>query len=454
MRRFCLVALLCCGCFAGGCSQVPSLKAAAGADRPQILISDVIKRIKCEIADSFDDKLADKDFQWLQNWTAKVDLTLQINDTAGVAPSASYTTFFRNAFNYAAGSTSLTSTVVAAVNQSFTLTAGANYIEQAQRAETLTFTVSLQEVKAWRQKRDRFIRRTYGDEVANHFCDPSDRELRGYLGLKEWIDSSLYPVKISELQAGIHPQPSSATKPPTATPPPPPAKGFAAEMPIAEAKSRVDKAAQSASTSTNNAAASQAAVGTSMANVETSMQTNIGPYYAVMTDELKHLLANNLSTLTTIVGYVKTDADSAQAENAEVQAIAKKIDDLAAQQNPPATVDPADILNAERLADNAKKFADDAANQQKKANTIASSLTNFRPNPPIDALLHSIQFIVTYGGSITPNWSLLLWKGPGLTIPGASLQGVRTNILNIALGPTTEQNRLILQQTITNALHP
>lgn len=340
MRRFCLVALLCCGCFAGGCSQVPSLKAAAGADRPQILISDVIKRIKCEIADSFDDKLADKDFQWLQNWTAKVDLTLQINDTAGVAPSASYTTFFRNAFNYAAGSTSLTSTVVAAVNQSFTLTAGANYIEQAQRAETLTFTVSLQEVKAWRQKRDRFIRRTYGDEVANHFCDPSDRELRGYLGLKEWINSSLYPVKISELQAGIHPQPSSATKPPTATPPPPPAKGFAAEMPIAEAKSRVDKAAQSASTSTNNAAASQAAVGTSMANVETSMQTNIGPYYAVMTDELKHLLANNLSTLTTIVGYVKTDADSAQAENAEVQAIAKKIDDLAAQQNPPGNSRP------------------------------------------------------------------------------------------------------------------
>jgi hypothetical protein len=112
------------------------------------------------------------------------------------------------------------------------------------------------------------------------------------------------------------------------------------------------------------------------------------------------------------------------------------------------------VLNAEREADNAKKFADDAAKQRTNANTIATNLTGFRPNPPIDGLLHSVQFIVTYGGSVTPNWSLLLWKGPGLTIPGASLSGIRTNILSIALGPTAEQNRLILNQTIANSMHP
>jgi hypothetical protein len=456
MRRVSVLMVLGCALLScAACSEVPSLQAASGTDQTNILIRDVVKRVKCEIADSFDDKLTKDEFLWLQNWTAKVDLTLQVNDTAGVAPSVSYTNFYKNAFNTAAGSTSLTSTVIAAVNQSFTLTAGANYSEQAQRAETLTFTVSLQEIKDWRQNKDRYLRRRYGDEVAAHFCDPAEREFRGKLGLKEWIDSALYPVAKSDLQAGIHPQPSTATKPPAATPPPQTPKNFLEkQLPIAEAKRRVDAAATTAATASTNAAASRAAVATSFSNVQTAMQTNIGPYYAIMTDELKRLLANNLATLSTIQTYVGIDADGALAQSTEVQAAAKHIDDQAAQATPPVSVDESIVVNAERQAKNAKTFADDAATQQAKANTIATNLTNFKPNPPIDALLHSVQFVVNYGGSVTPNWSLLLWKGPGLTVPGASLSGVRTNILNIALGPTTEQNRLILNQTITNALHP
>lgn len=455
MGKYCVLMVLCCALLCAGCSEVPSLPAASGAEHTNILIRDVVKRIKCEIADAFDDKLTDKNFLWLQNWTAKVDLTLQVNETAGLAPSVSYTQFYRNAFNTAAGSTSLTSTVIAAVNQSFTLTAGASYSEQAQRAETLTFTVSLQEVKAWRQKKDNLLRVRYGDEVAAHFCDPLEREFRGYLGLKEWVDSALYPVTKAELQAGIHPQPSGATAPPKATPPPGPKAGFLVpQVELPEAKRRADAAATAATKSADDAAASQAAVAASLSNVQTAIQTNIGPYYAVMTDELKGLLANNLATLTTILGYVQTDADGAQASNAEVQAIAKRIHDLAAQPTPPTTVDEPDVLTAEREARNAKKFADNAKTQQTNAATIANNLTGFKPNPPIDGFLHSIQFIVTYGGSVTPNWSLLLWKGPGLTIPGASLSGVRTNILSIAFGPTTEQNRLILNQTIANSFHP
>jgi hypothetical protein len=454
MGKYRVLMVLCCALLCAGCSEVPSLPAASGAEHTNILISDVVKRIKCEIADAFDDKLTDKHFLWLQNWTAKVDLNLQVNETAGLAPSVSYTNFYRNAFNTAAGSTSLTSTVIAAVNQSFTLTAGANYSEQAQRAETLTFTLSLQEVKAWRQKKDNLLRVRYGDEVAAHFCDPLEREFRGYLGLKEWVDSALYPVTKSELQAGIHPQPSGAAAPPKATPPGAKAGFAVTKLPLAEAKRRADAAATAATKSANDAAPSQAAVAASLSSVQTAIQTNIGPYYAVMTDELKYLLANNLATLTTILGYGKTDVDGAQAANAAAQAAAKRIDDLAAQEPPPPLVDETDMVTAEREARNAKKFAADAATQQANASAIANNLTGFKPNPPIDGLLHSIQFIVTYGGSVTPNWSLLLWKGPGLTIPGVSLSGVRTNILSIALGPTTEQNRLLLNQTIANSFHP
>jgi hypothetical protein len=43
---------------------------------------------------------------------------------------------------------------------------------------------------------------------------------------------------------------------------------------------------------------------------------------------MKHLLANNLATLTTIPGYIKMNVDGAQSANAEVQTTAKRIDDV------------------------------------------------------------------------------------------------------------------------------
>jgi hypothetical protein len=454
MQKLSVHSLLVCCTLCGGCSQVPSLEAASGTDQPKILVSDIVKRIKCEIADSFDDRITNKDFLWLQNWTAKVDLTLQVNDTAGVSPSGSYTKFYRNAFNYAAGSTSLTSTVIAAVPQSLTLTAGANYSEQAQRSETVTFTLSLQEVKTWRQKKDRYQRLHYGADVADHFCDASQRELRGYLGLKEWIDSALYPVSLSDLQAGIHPSPASSTKPPSPSPPKAIEKGLVPPPPVSinEAKPEIDKAAIATAMSTKNANSSQASVGASAAMVQTAMTNSIGPYYAVLTDELKRIIANNLSTLTTIQQNVKEDADGAAAANEVVQRAAKIVD----AQPPPSSVPQQLVDDTRKAVLDASNFEKDAEKQQENATAIQSKLTGFQPNPPIDALGHSIQFIVTYGGSITPNWSLLMWKGPGLTIPGAALSGVRTNILNIALGPTSEQNRLLLNQTLTNTLttHP
>lgn len=435
------------GALAAGCSYVPSLEQASGAgpDETKILISDVVKRVKCELADSFDDKLLDKDFLWLQNWTAKVDLTLQVNDTAGVSPSVSYTNFYHNAFNYAAGSTSLTSNVIGFVQQTFTLTGSANYSGQAQRAETVTFTLSLHEVQNWRAKEQKNLRRRYGADGAEHFCDTSERELRGQLGLKEWINSALYPVRRGELQAGIHPQSTGASKPPSPTPKTPiGALTSPQTVPPAEAKMKVDKFATDAAAAAVKAAMSQTAVTTSVANVQTAMQITIGPYFPVLTDELKQIISTNLLTLTSIQEYVKKDVDEAASANAEVQKIAKMIDMSTSD------IEQKVIDDAMTEKNNAIRFADDATQQQKNAKTIEDGITGFKPNPPIDGLLHSVQFIVGYGGGITPSWSLLLWKGPGLTVPGASLSGVRTNILNIALGPTAEQNRLIQNQTINN----
>jgi uncharacterized protein YdbL (DUF1318 family) len=108
-----------------------------------------------------------------------------------------------------------------------------------------------------------------------------------------------------------------------------------------------------------------------------------------------------------------------------------------------------DGTKSKAAADNAKRFLDHAQALQKTA-----ALVSYTPDPPIDSILHSIQFVVAYGGGITPSWTLINWKGPGLNAPGASAQGVRTNILNLALGPRTGATKSTPEQTrlINNAI--
>lgn len=226
-----------------GCSYVPSLEEASGTTESNILIGDVVERIKCEISNSFDSVIDDPRFTWLQNWTAKVDLTLQINDQAGVTPSGSYTSYFHNAFNFGAGSTSLTSNSIASVSQFFTLNFGANYSEQALRAETISFTLSLREIKRWRAHVQTLALK---GPSAIPICNTTGRELRGHLGLAEWVNSALYPVAVSELFAGVHPSPSNAgNKPPS--PVSPPKAAAAVVIPIQQAIDAVTKAAKAAS---------------------------------------------------------------------------------------------------------------------------------------------------------------------------------------------------------------
>src|ERR1700721_164352 len=119
-----------CAVLVSACAYTPPLESATGTAESNILVRDIVRRVKCEISDAFDARVEDSRFHWLQNWTAKVDLTLQIDEQAGISPSVAYTKFFRNAFNFDAGSSSLTSNVIQAVQQSFTLSAAANLSEQ------------------------------------------------------------------------------------------------------------------------------------------------------------------------------------------------------------------------------------------------------------------------------------------------------------------------------------
>jgi hypothetical protein len=129
MRGAMGIAIICCALFASGCSTVPSLQDASGeSGKTGPLVTAVINSVKCEIGGALK-KLNESEWRgntWIRNWAVKADITLIVVNTAGIAPTVSYTKFFGNAFNFDAGSSSLTAKVIAPIQQFFTFGAGVN----------------------------------------------------------------------------------------------------------------------------------------------------------------------------------------------------------------------------------------------------------------------------------------------------------------------------------------
>jgi hypothetical protein len=170
------------------CATVPPLSEATGS----IPVRDIVERVKCELADSFSKKMLQPDFLWLQNWTAKVDLSLAANNLGSITPAGTYIEPLKT---------------VSGVAQQFGIGAGATISGQAFRTEAVSFSLSLIELEQWR---DDVLRASARDGIPDP-CYPGLRtDLAGDLGLREWADSSLTPVAFRDLQAGDHPAPSTA----------------------------------------------------------------------------------------------------------------------------------------------------------------------------------------------------------------------------------------------------
>ena len=431
-------------CFIGGCSTVPSLEEASGTQNSGVLISHVVTRVRCEIADSFDDIIENPRYLWIANWTAKVDLTLQANNSGGVAPGLSYTHFYNNAFNFAAGSTSLTNKTIAAVNQTFTFGAGANLGEQAVRAEVVSFTLSLKELKRWRRRVAIYEAHHKGTRI----CIGEDGSgLTGNLGLKEWIASALHPVgpsDVFDLQAGSHPSPVNNLKPSSAPGAVKPGAPFAAggEIEYDKALARLTNADDTAQTAAKGALASVKKI----MGYAQQIKKAVAPNYAVLEPDLRHQIDSNLISLKLIATQANGAATIAKQKAEDVNTVY-----VLHRNTPTSTIPESDVLEAEGDKDIAVAQQAHAAELESQANQIASGLT--RIDPPIDALLHSVQFVLSYGASVSPNWTLLQWKGPSPSgASTAALSGQRTHVLNIALGPVgnAEQNRLIQNQTVAS----
>ncbi len=264
-------------------------------------------------------------------------------------------------------------------------------------------------------------------------------------------------MSTGDLRAGIYPQAPEPPGPPSVRP------GSFSEIEeqaqangtiaVARAKTEIAAALRAADLAYQKTVDHQAAIATELASAQTAMQTTVAPDLPVLTDTVKRILSNNMSTLSILDEYARDDVEHAREARRELEDIGRLAED-AARRDPSGSFSVGTMDRANELAAASKLFVQDARTKEQKAKRIANGIVSFKPNPPIDGLLHSVQFVVTYGGSVSPTWTLLLWKGPG-TPPGLSAQGVRTNSLNIALGPTTEQSRLITNQLISNiGTHP
>ncbi len=477
LRKFVILVPICAGVLPG-CMSAPPLSQASGTEHTNIMIKDVVQRIKCELSDAFDKKTEQRDFLWLASWTAHVDLTLQINDTAGIAPSSSHTDWRPNAIQGKG---------LPSVQQFFVLSAGANVSGQATRTETVSFTLALDELKRWRKQIDKM------ESAANYplekrICNFTPGSgVTGNLGLEEWVDSAFYPVETGDLQAGIHPAAgggkASATQGPKQGPGPSVSKGLSTEKDNAEEIKNVKNwqaqlTALKSAIAPSNKAITDAA--TKIDQAKTQLKTEYEaakPYGPVMMPYLKDryrrvgdLMQQYAQNVRTCEQY-ETDIDNASKMASTILASIKTAggestvlsDDMLKlydnQLEPLMTkkigigIVNGDVQNSAYVTGAAK-----CAKTLTAQATTASELPNVlpkEPDPPIDSVLHNLNFVLTYGANVTPSWTLIQWKGPGLNGPLASASGVRTHTLSIGLGPRTTQTaasgdalRLIMNQTI------
>jgi hypothetical protein len=189
LRLFALLVASGFACLGSGCVTVPSL------ENNSIPISDVVERIKCDLADAVPDP---NKYPWMSNWVAKVDLTLIVNEQSGITPTASVVDLRPTAAVPGVGN----------VLQNFTFGAGLGATTAAVRTDSLSFSLSLVELRYKRQDQRCAFTAGLG--------------LDGDLGLKEWVASALDPVDRGVLTVGYHPRVMATRAAKAGRPPPPP----------------------------------------------------------------------------------------------------------------------------------------------------------------------------------------------------------------------------------------
>jgi hypothetical protein len=492
-----------CALLSASCAVTPPLSDATNnfPFTQSIPIHDIVQRVKCDLSDALYTKIYKDDvkhqLQWMRSWTAKSDLTLQINESGGISPSFGFTQPLHNAFFLGGGpnsintSTGAVTNVVSATTQNFTFGIGGNYNVAVTRAENLSFTVSLLELKRWKE-------RPYIDGSTCKPVVPFD--LQGSLDLKSWLDEALKPVELGDLAQGIHPDPGSAKAPTAAAAAP---AGHGGEFPILpklphdlppHEKARLDLSLTLALNqlgikytvpkdpteggcvtdshgvvfvpppSPNSTGSTQPTNLKSQASTA-AQNSFIAQQQASVSDSLSADIRRSIDEAARL-----TRIETLRVEEASQGAVkfvtqsCKNLYGAAGTCDPAKDGDLAGLLPVAQLSPqfcsrkDYEKFFDqfDKFFHYAELNSNAAQLNGalatrlLTPDPPIESIGQSLNFVVTATASLSPNWNLLYLKGPSNAGPLASVNGIRTHTLNIAMGPPTSPGSQEVVRVLTN----
>jgi hypothetical protein len=364
-----------------GCATVPDL----GPTTESIPIYKIVERVKCELLDAVKDKLHQASYatlhhqhspyEFLRNWTAKIDLTLIVNNNSGVSPGVIFTQPL---------TTESIPLRVTSMARSFSFGLGGGIGTQAFRNETLSFTLSLKEISD-----EMDTERNARNLIYYNYCElDHGLDLNSNLGLKEWIDSALTPVApptspdYPYLTEGHHPPPG----------------GAAAKASPLQQKSLTEPTVQDV--------------------------TDLSKKAAEFAQQANQIMTTAVTKAAACVAAVSTPVADAGSQ----AAIAATAASQAAAQPPNANLMQY-FLTAQKAANAAQQ---DTVSAQTAYNKCVTSIPK---DPPIDTISHQVQFIVTWSASASPSWGLLHFKGPGAgTGSLLSASQVDTHTLTITLG--------------------
>jgi hypothetical protein len=103
------------------------------------------------------------------------------------------------------------------------------------------------------------------------------------------------------------------------------------------------------------------------------------------------------------------------------------------------------------FADRAKAASDQAKATREAADRIWELLPR---DPPIDSITHSVKFTVVAGANVTPNWTLVRFRGPGLSSPFARAERKRVHNLDVVLAaPQTPGSKTLSDEHVRQLLN-
>lgn len=468
--------------------RVPSLTddpldAPMSPQGPNVLVIDVVQRVKCELykavrghlpvatlgAKDKKELIFDKKDSrlWFSKWDATTKLELVLNDQSGVAPGLTFTSPLVNGYNFAGGPSSIPlhpgtafTPMVGSVAQNFSFAIGGTASTQSFRTDDVQFTVSLSElVKEFEfGLNDDQKSKLYMDCMDEGHELPENAFLESNLGLKEWIDSAMGPTEPKEpwlpayLTEGYHPVVS------------------------AQGPSNPPKPAATASTAGGRKAAvvlpPQEQIVEELKSIDTQLST-LKKSLDVLKDNFEKVVTPIFSLVSNLPGLCP-QVEAAQAKDFgrfelaaqglfddanKLADIVRKATIVADDQKPPTGG--MRLSDAESTLDSVRQdislINQNIAGANHNAGGLYAAYTQCKKqnksapqpkDPPIDNLTHSVQFILAAGANATPSWTFVRIKTG--SSPLLSVSHSYTQTLSIVLAspsggkasPSAEQQLL------------